>query len=489
MRVHLIGVCGTGMGALGALLREAGHDVSGSDTSFDPPIGPFLDQAGIQCFRGYAPEHLGAGLDLVVVGNVIRRSNVEAMEAERLGLRRASMSGALRELFLLHRKPLVVSGTHGKTTTSSMAAWILQGAGLEPGWFIGGLPKNLPGGSGLGRRSLTAPWGPFVVEGDEYDAVYWQKEPKFFDYVGVGPDDVAIVTSVELDHVDIYPDVATYEEQFVSFVRRVPAGGLVVCDAHDARAVAIVSREATARTVFYGLEGDAAGEVTPTWLGAPGQFEGAQSVEVFVAGTLAGRFLLRVPGLHNVRNAVGALAACVEGFGVPFGAGWRALGSFEGVARRQDLLGVPGGVRVYDDFAHHPTAVRETLRALRAKHAEGALWAIFEPRSATACRKTHQDDYTRAFDAADRVLFAPLGRSDIAATERLDLGALAKALGAKAEALTSVEGLCERVVGGVSAGDTVVLLSNGALGGLAGKLMAALQGQRLTHQDALLILH
>jgi UDP-N-acetylmuramate: L-alanyl-gamma-D-glutamyl-meso-diaminopimelate ligase len=479
------------MGQLALLLRDAGHDVSGSDTSFDPPMGPALEAAGIRCLRGFAAAHVTSELDRVVVGNAIRKENAEAQRAEELDLPRASMSATLRELFLTGRRPLVVAGTHGKTTTSSMCAWILHEAGLEPGFFIGGLPKNFPSGAAIGstKRKLvsgaagtSAKPAPFVVEGDEYDAVFWNKKPKFFDYVGLGTDDVVMITSIEQDHIDIYPSAGVYEAQFEELVTLVPGDGTIVCDARDARVRRIVSEHAEAKTVFYGLEGDDTGHVTPTWLGAlvpPDPVSGAQPFDLYAGGSFCGRFALDVPGAHNVRNAVGAIAACAEGFGVGVAAARTALASFAGVRRRQDLLGKPDGVAVYDDFAHHPTAVDETLHALRARHPTGTLWAVFEPRSATACRALHQDEYVPAFGVADRVLFAPLGRTNIPEAERLDLARLASAIGpTKAEAAPSVDAILERIVAEARPGDTVALLSNGAFGGIHAKLLAALAARR-----------
>src|SRR5882672_8767662 len=319
MRVHMVGVSGTGMGALAALLAESGDEVSGSDIAFDPPTGPMLRELGIRCLQGYDAAHLEPRPDLVVVGNAIRRSNPEAQAVESLRLPRTSMSGALRERFLSKRRPLVVAGTHGKTTTSAMCAWLLSRAGFEPGWFIGGLPKGLPASAAIGSTRVRPGRGraPFVVEGDEYDAVYWHKQAKFFDYVGVGPDDVAIVTSVEHDHIDIYPDVASYEEAFRAFVRAVPEGGLVACDAHDARARAIVASEARARIAWYALERDDTGDVTAGWTAAPAAplAGAAQAFDLFAGGGSCGRFTMGIPGHHNVRNAVAAIAACAEGFG------------------------------------------------------------------------------------------------------------------------------------------------------------------------------
>jgi UDP-N-acetylmuramate: L-alanyl-gamma-D-glutamyl-meso-diaminopimelate ligase len=483
MHIHFLGVSGTGMGALAALFREAGHDVSGSDTSYDPPTGPALRAIGVRCFDGYDPKHLDPRPDLVVVGNVIRRSNPEAQEVERLDLPRTSMSAALRDNFLAKRRPLVVCGTHGKTTTSSMCAHLLVKAGLEPGWFIGGIPKSLPGAAAIGRtkRSLLGDGGPapFVVEGDEYDAVYWVKRPKFIDYVGVGEDDVVIVTSCEFDHVDIYPDVAAYEKAFIDLARSVPEKGLIVCDAHDPRAREIVREHARSRVSFYALDGDDTGSVTPTWLGAPAPVDanGMQPFDLFVGGSSCGRYILPVPGTHNVRNAIAAIASAAEGFGVSERASRTALATFGGVKRRQDLLGEPGGVRVYDDFAHHPTAVDETLRALRARHPSGALWAVFEPRSATATRSVHQTDYPRSFGAADHVLLAPLGRANIPENERLDLDRVARDIGPRAEVMAGVDAIVDRLGREARGGDTVAVLSNGVFGGLHEKLLERLRAR------------
>lgn len=490
MHVHLVGVCGTGMGSLAMLFRAQGHDVSGSDAAFDPPMGPALEAAGIRCLAGYRAENVDPAPDLVVVGNAIRKDNVEAAAVRERGLRATSMSGALREVFLPGRRPLVCAGTHGKTTTSTMCAWLLAQADLDPGYFIGGLPKDLPSGAAIGgaKRRLIASGAPgaspgkrapFVLEGDEYDAVYWKKEPKFFDYVGVGSDDVVIVTSCEHDHVDIYPNKDIYEAQFAELFRRIPEGGLAIVDARDEPARRLALAHAKARVVFYALEGDDTGGVTPTWLGAPAGMDdgGMMPFDLFVGGTSAGRFAMHVPGAHNVRNAVAAIAACAEGFGVPLAGARSALASFHGVRRRQDLLGSPGGVTVYDDFAHHPTAVDETLRALRARHRSGSLWAVFEPRSATACRALHQEEYTRAFGAADRVLFAPLGRTNVPEGERLDLPRLARELGGKARAAASVDEIVDVLGREAKPGDVVALLSNGSFAGVHAKVLAALESR------------
>ena len=472
------------MGQLAKLLRDAGHDVSGSDVAFDPPMGPALEAAGIRCLPGWRAENITSDIELVVVGNAIRKDNVEAVRAIELDLPRTSMSGALRERFLAGKRALVVAGTHGKTTTSAMCAWILESAGLEPGFFIGGLPKNFGAGARAAsvRRKIvgtSAKPAPFVVEGDEYDAVYWHKKPKFFDYVGApgSSDPVVIITSVEHDHIDIYPSAEIYDRQFAELAAMIPESGLIACDARDVRAREIVSTNARARTAFYALEGDDTGDVTPTWLGAmvPADPEsGAQPFDLYLGGSYGGRFALKVPGAHNVRNAIGAIAACAEGFGVDVEKARQALATFEGVRRRQDLLGRPNGIAVYDDFAHHPTAVDETLRALRSRHPDGRLWAVFEPRSATACRNIHQREYATAFRAADRVLFAPLGRTNVPEPERLDVAQVAREIGDGASAAATVDDIIDTIVREARPGDVVALLSNGAFGGIHARLLEAL---------------
>jgi UDP-N-acetylmuramate: L-alanyl-gamma-D-glutamyl-meso-diaminopimelate ligase len=484
MKAHFVGVSGTGMGALATLFREAGHDVSGSDASFDPPIGPALQAAGVRCLEGYSASHVSdTKPDLVVVGNAIRKENPEALEAIVLDVPRASMSSALRTHFLEGRRPFVVCGTHGKTTTSSMAAWLLEKAGTEPGFFIGGVPKNFGKGAKIGNAkrklgssgAVKALRSPFVVEGDEYDAVYWHKEPKFLDYVGVGQDDVVILTSIEHDHIDIYPNEAGYVAEFDRMVARIPEGGLLVIDARDPK-VRAVAAKAKCRVVHCALDGDDTGPEPPTWLAAPVPIdsEGVQSFDVFVGGSSAGRFAMKSPGSHNVRNALCVLAACAEGFGIGFADLRAGLGSFEGVKRRQDLVAKARGVRVYDDFAHHPTAVHETLRALRQKHPAGKLFAVFEPRSATACRALHQADYPGSFASADRVILAPLGRMNVPEAERLDVVKLVSEIGSGAENAPSVDAIVETLAREATEGDTIALLSNGAFGGIHQKLIAAL---------------
>ena len=487
MHVHFVAVAGTGMGALAGLFKAAGHDVSGSDTAFYPPMGPALERWGIRLMTGFDAAHLDPRPDLVIVGNVCRPWNVEAIAAKEAGIPVTTMAHALASHLLKGTSPLVVGGTHGKTTTSSMCAWLMYEAGRDPGFLIGGLPKNFDGSFRLpgnvrterklpqvGREGMGLRNTPFVVEGDEYDTAFFEKTPKFWHY----RPEVAIVTSIEHDHIDIYPDDASYRAAFSGFIERVPATGLIVAAATDPVVVEVVRASAKAEIAWFALQGDDTNGQPPHWLGAPaGEDASGQAFDLYAGGVMAGRVALKMPGHHNVRNALAAIAAAAQGYGVPLKTAISAMATFEGVRRRQDLLFVQRGISVYDDFAHHPTAVDETLRALRSRHPTGALWAVFEPRSATACRAIHQEQYARSFGAADRVVFAPLGRSDIPEAERLDLPRLVREIeahGSRAQAAESVEAIIATIAREARPGDTVALLSNGAFGGIYEKLKGAL---------------
>jgi UDP-N-acetylmuramate: L-alanyl-gamma-D-glutamyl-meso-diaminopimelate ligase len=486
MHIHVVGVSGTGMGALAGLLAELGHEVTGSDVSFDPPIGPALESWGVRCLVGYDARHLEPAPDLVVIGNVCRRDHVEARAAIDRGLRYTHMAGALAEFALPGASSLVVAGTHGKTTTTAMAAWLLETAGFGPGFLIGGVPKNF-------GRSFRAPnqeppitrtepsrrARPFVLEGDEYDTAFFEKTAKFLHYRA----EVAVITSIEHDHIDIYPSFERYLDAFRAFVAGIPEHGLIVANTSDAHVAALVSAHARAPVAWYALEGDPIRGGPPRWLSAPGDVSGATTAfDLYAGGVSAGRWLLPATGRHNLANATAAVAAVVEGYGAPLGAVRSGLGQFAGVRRRQDLLGSPGGVFVYDDFAHHPTAVRETLRALKQRHPGARLLAVFEPRSATACRRLHQQDYPPSFSDADEVLLAPLGRSGLPPEEQLDLDALCGDLtrrGTPAHRFTSIDEIVEAIATRAGVGDVVALLSNGAFGGIHAKVL-----RRLAPQDA-----
>jgi UDP-N-acetylmuramate: L-alanyl-gamma-D-glutamyl-meso-diaminopimelate ligase len=488
LKIHVVAVAGTGMGALAGLLVELGHEVSGSDVAFDPPIGPALSEWGVKTLVGFDPAHLSPAPapDLVVIGNVCRPHNPEARAAIDGGLPYTHIGGALDRFVLEGTSPLVVAGTHGKTTTTSLAAWLLESTGFHPGFLIGGLPKNFPRGFRAPRRELTRrlPTGdkplrraPFVIEGDEYDTAFFEKTAKFLHYRA----EVVIITSIEHDHIDIYPTLESYLEAFQKLLARLPENGLVIANAADplVRKVVDDALGDAPNVAWYALEGDDTGGKPPHWLAAPASFsEAGTTFDLFAGGVLAGRYLLPMPGHHNLRNAVAALAAAAQGYGAKLKDLGPALARFAGVRRRQDLIGAPRGISVYDDFAHHPTAVRETLRALRQKHPRGKLVAVFEPRSATACRNLHQREYAECWDDADLVLFAPLGRDNLAPEERLDLGAVVTELlqrGRVARQMPSVDAILAELTRSVAPGDTIALLSNGAFGGIYPKLLQQLQ--------------
>lgn len=490
MHIHIIGVSGTAMGSLAGLLRGLGHRVTGSDVAFDPPIGPALCQWGVECFSGYDPEHLRPSPDLVVVGNVCRPDNVEARAAIDGGLDYTHVAGALQRFALAGSSPLVVAGTHGKTTTSSIAAWLLDATGFRPGFLIGGIPGNFSSSFrpvrssaflplALGSTPSAAPLArpPFVIEGDEYDTAFFEKTAKFLHYRA----ETAIVTSIEHDHIDIYPSFESYLEAFRQFIAGIPESGWIIAHASDPHVVELVRRAARARVAWYAIEGQPTHGQAPHWLAAPAEMNrSGSSFDLFAGGVAAGRFHVPLSGRHNVANATAAIGAVAHAFGANVRDLGHALGRFAGIKRRQELVGRPDGVYVYDDFAHHPTAVAETLLALRARHPKSRLWAVFEPRSATACRRLHQERYPQAFDAADEVVLAPLGRSNLPEGERLDLQRLEAALragGRSAQVAASVEAIVERIAVESRPGDVVALLSNGAFGGIHGKVLSRLEAR------------
>jgi UDP-N-acetylmuramate: L-alanyl-gamma-D-glutamyl-meso-diaminopimelate ligase len=469
MHVHLIGVAGTGMSALAALLGQCGYRVSGSDTSFDPPVGPYLESIGIECMRGWDAANLDTSPDLVVVGNVCRKDNPEAEEASRRGIRTVSMPTALADEVLSTRTPLVIAGTHGKTTTTALTAYLLQSVGVDAGFFVGGLPLNFERSSVLGAEGQ-----PFVIEGDEYDSAFFEKIPKFWSYRPSS----AILTSIEYDHVDIYPNETAYIDAFVEFVKRIPNDGWLFAWAGDAR-VREVASEAKCNLRFYALDGDDCGGIQPMWLGmrAPGG-----ALDLFGGGSLCGRATLPLFGKHNARNTVAALALASEAAGAPLDRLISALPGFRGTKRRQELVGIANGIHVYDDFAHHPTAVRETLGGFRER-VSGRLIAVFEPRSATASRALHQDAYPSAFAPADIAILAPVGRSEIDESERLDTAAIAKAIeanGGEAIACPTVDAAIAKALDLTTPGDTIVVMSNGRFADAPDRILLGLGDTRGT---------
>jgi UDP-N-acetylmuramate: L-alanyl-gamma-D-glutamyl-meso-diaminopimelate ligase len=463
-RIHFVGVAGTGMGSFAGMLRAAGYEVTGSDQNVFPPMSDMLAAWSIPVLTPYAPANLDAAKpDLVIIGNVIRRENAEAAEVRARRLPQTSFPAALGAFFLRRRHPVVVVGTHGKTTTSALMGHVLTRAGQEPSFLVGGVTRNY----GTNYRLGEGPY--FVVEGDEYDTAYFDKGPKFLHY----RPRTAILTSVEFDHADIYRDLAHYESAFDRFVRLLPPDGLLAVSATYPDAVWI-ARACPGRVVTY-----AAAPMAPADYAARGLVQSADGArfEVLEHGRSLGPAYLPGGGAHNVENALGVVAAA-RGLDLPFAVIQDGLATFQGVRRRQELRAEVGGVAVIDDFAHHPTAVRETIAAVRARYPERRLWAVFEPRSNTSRRNIHQAEYARAFGGAARVsLKVPEPHDKVPADQRLDVDRLTGALraqGIPAAAAPDVEALVAEVVADAQPGDVVLAMSNGAFGGFVDKLIAAL---------------
>ena len=472
--IHLIAVGGTGMAPLACLLQGQGHQVRGSDKPLYPPMSTLLDGAGIVPRVGYDPAHLDPPPDLVVVGNAVPRDNPEAVEAERLAaggvLERISMPQALWRFFLDGRHRVVAAGTHGKTTTTAMAAWVWTDCGADPSYLIGGLPKDLP-------ESFHEGGGDdFLVEGDEYNAAYFDRGPKFLHY----RPDTLILTSVEYDHADLYPSHEELLAAYRELVASVPDDGIVIGCGDTPELRELVREAAGCRVVLYGFDPEV-NDVAP---------EGGLALTPDATSfTLVDRFgeegarervtvELAVPGRHNAANALGVYLAARHR-GLPAADVARALGRFRGVARRLDELGTARGVTVVDDFAHHPTAVTESLAALGHRYPSRRLVALFEPRSLTAGRAFLHCDYARAFQGADRVLFAPFFYADrFEEDERLDFGSLCRELKAKgvdSHCCDSVEEVLERAVDEAREGDVVVTMSSGSFEGLPHRMLETLR--------------
>jgi UDP-N-acetylmuramate: L-alanyl-gamma-D-glutamyl-meso-diaminopimelate ligase len=473
VKLHLIGVCGTGMGMLAGLLREAGHDVRGSDEHVYPPMSTQLLALGVQVMDGYAAGNLAWGPDQVVVGNACRRDHVEVVAAQAAGLPLTSFPAVLEELFLASRVPLVVAGTHGKTTTSALCATVLVEAGRDPGYLIGGVPLNLPGGCHAGAEGA-----PFVVEGDEYDTAFFDKGSKFFHY----RPSVAILTSVELDHVDIFESLDAVKAAFRKFVGLIPESGLLVVCADSPGAIDC-ARAARCRVERYRVaaEGETASDSTPSeWIArVTGQRAGRTlfRVERRVAGgpaTLFGDFEFGLAGAHNLENAVAVIAATAS-LGLTAAAIADGMRRFVGVRRRQEVRGVAQGVTVVDDFAHHPTAVKATLLALRGRFGSGRLIALFEPRSATSRRAVFQKDYVDALAVADEVIIAGVHLPDKAPEgDRFDPEQLALDIrhrGVPARAMSDVSAIVDHVAARAAPGDTVVVMSSGGFAAVHDRIL------------------
>jgi len=464
-RIHLIGVCGTAMATLAALLRSRGHTVRGSDQNVYPPMSDFLAAEQIQTFSGYDAAHITPDIDLVVVGNAISRGNPELEAVLERKIRYCSLPEIIREQFLWGAESVVVAGTHGKTTTTSLTAWLLTHGRLDPTVLVGGIALNLgtAGSSyhlGSGRH--------FVIEGDEYDSAFFDKTAKFLKYLP----DIAVINNIEFDHADIYANLDEVKLAFRRLANLVPRTGLLLLG-RDSPDAAALEATAVSPVESFGLNEGA------TWQAHDlTTRDGLTRFGVRRRGEPYGAFESPLLGVHNVRNALAAIAVGARaGLGPDeLAAGLRA---FKGIKRRLELVGVAGGVTILDDFAHHPTAVFETLSALRSGYPGRRVWAVFEPRSASSCRRVFQEAFTAAFGAADEVIVAAVFRSSLPEAERLDAGKLVadlQAQGGHARHIPDNDEIMATIVREHRDGDVVVLMSNGGFGGIHRKLLRALDG-------------
>jgi UDP-N-acetylmuramate: L-alanyl-gamma-D-glutamyl-meso-diaminopimelate ligase len=467
VNIYIMGICGTGTGALAGLLKQQGHHVTGSDAHIYPPMSDKLREWGIGLHEGYAAEHLQPHPDLVVVGNVIRADNPEARYAREANLTTLSMPQAVARFGIGDKHSIVVAGTHGKTTTSALLTHVLLHAGCDPSYLVGGALVDYPESFRAGSGNL------FVVEGDEYDTAYFDKGPKFVHY----RPRTAIITSLEFDHADIFANVEAVEAAFGRLVAKVPADGRLVVWQGATRARQVIAAHPQHAPVTVYAATPAAAQGADLYAEDVACNPEGIAFTPVLRGRSMGPMTVPLWGDFSVCNALAVIAA-LEGTGLDDAAIRSGLASFGGVRRRMEVRGAPAGVTVVDDFAHHPTAVQVTLAAARSRWPQRRIWAVFEPRSATSRRNVFQSAYVEAFAPADAVVIAGHPRlAEIDAAHRFDPEALAAALratGRDARHMTSAPAIAAHIAGQARSGDVVMVLSNGDFDGLHGLLLAEL---------------
>jgi UDP-N-acetylmuramate: L-alanyl-gamma-D-glutamyl-meso-diaminopimelate ligase len=457
MHIHILGICGTFMGGIAALAREAGHQVTGCDSAVYPPMSDQLRSLGIDLIDGYAPEQLSLKPDLFVIGNVVTRGNPLMEAILDAGLPYISGPQWLAENVLQGRHVLAVAGTHGKTTTTSMLAWILEATGKQPGFLVGGVPENFGVSARLGTSTLGASATPlFVIEADEYDTAFFDKRSKFVHY----RPRTAILNNLEFDHADIFADLAAIETQFHHLVRTVPGQGRLVVNAREDSLSRVLSRGCWSDTVHFGVRGDTPG------LRARGE---PHAFDVLKSGVMVGRIEWALTGEHNQMNALAALVAA-DHVGVHMAQACEALRTFRNVKRRMEWRGEVNGIHLYDDFAHHPTAIRTTIDGLRRKVGDDArILAVFEPRSNTMKLGTVKAQLPWSLEAADWSFCHSGGL-------QWDAKQVLGPLGDRAVVSDSIDALVAQVVKVARPGDHILCMSNGSFGGIHDKLLTALKG-------------
>ncbi len=451
MHIHILGICGTFMGGIALLAREAGHKVSGSDTNVYPPMSTQLEEQEIELMEGYDPAHLDCNPDVVVIGNVMSRGNPVVEAVLERGINYTSGPEWLYQHILRHRWVLAVSGTHGKTTTASMLAWILEYAGLKPGFLIGGVPENF----GVSARFGEEPF--FVVEADEYDTAFFDKRSKFVHY----RPRTLVLNNLEFDHADIFDSLDDIKRQFHHLIRMVPGNGQIISNAAEPELDDVLSQGSWTPVLKFTHQAN----IESHWRTSNYKAD-AGAFDVELKGAKQGRVEWPLIGMHNMQNALAAIAAAHHA-GVPVDQSIDALNNFQNVKRRLELKADVNGVRVYDDFAHHPTAITTTLAGLRGKVGKERIIALLEPRSNTMRMGVHKDALANSLKEADEVLiFSP---PDLDWDINAVIGALSKA-----SVFESVETLVDYVKAEAASGDHILVMSNGAFGGIHGKLVEAL---------------
>jgi len=451
------------MATLAALLKRKGLEVQGSDDNVYPPMSHFLESEKIRAFAGYKAENITPDIDLVIVGNAISRGNVELEAVLDQKRRYCSLPEAVREHFLWNSRSIVIAGTHGKTTTTSLTGWLLVNGGVDPSILVGGIALNL----GEGGSSYRLGQGrDFVIEGDEYDSAFFDKTAKFLKYVP----DIAVINNIEFDHADIYADLDAIRLAFRRLVNLVPRSGLTLVGA-DCATASSMKQYAFSRVESFGLSDGADWQAKDVTVNERGQ-----KFNVLHGGKQFSTVSLPLFGAHNVRNALAAIAVA-HAVGIPAETIAAGLETFKGVKRRLEVFGEAGGVTVYDDFAHHPTAIAETLAGLRAANPARRIWAVFEPRSASSSRRVFQQDFARAFGPADEVIIAPVFRTNLPESERLSPERLVddlNASGRNARYASSLDDIVSTVAREHRQGDLIVFMSNGGFGGIHQKMLRAL---------------
>jgi UDP-N-acetylmuramate: L-alanyl-gamma-D-glutamyl-meso-diaminopimelate ligase len=454
--VHFVGICGTAMASAAAAMQEKGFQVTGSDQNVYPPMSVFLAERGIAVMAGFAEANLGHKPDLVVVGNAISRGNPEAEAVLDRKLRYCSLPELLKEFFIRGKRSLVVTGTHGKTTTSSLLTWVFEHSGLNPSYLIGGIPNNLK----QGARFTDSEW--FVIEGDEYDTAFFDKRSKFVHYLP----EVVVVNNLEFDHADIFEDLRAVQTSFKRLINLIPRNGLLLANGDDANLAPLLNIN-HCPVKRFGL-----GEVNS--IRAFNMKLGATASEFEIPSF---KFHLNLIGELNVRNAL-AVVGCAKHCGLKNHEIQAAFDTFTGIRRRMEIRGVSGGITVIDDFGHHPTAIRETLHALRFKYGTEKIWAVFEPRSNTTRRNVFQTELALAFADADAVIVAEVARLEqLPPKERLDPNQLMqdiKGLGKESAYLPDADRIVEHLTKHAKGGDVICVFSNGGFGGIHEKLLQRL---------------